>query len=115
MGWTRTDSPYPGSTPTRTADALVLIEGLFLHRNELVHLWDMSIFLDVPFTETARRMAHRDGSSPDPDHDSMRRYVGGQRIYFEQAKPWRRATIIVDNTDFEHPKVIDAAEAHGGR
>ncbi len=91
-------------------DALVLVEGLFLHREELVDLWDLSIFLDVPFEETARRMAARDGTHPDPRHDSMRRYIGGQRIYFEQARPWEQATIIVDNTNFDDPRIIGAAQ-----
>ncbi|WP_284977599.1 uridine kinase [Arthrobacter sp. fls2-241-R2A-200] len=59
----------------RTApnDALVLVEGMFLHRDELLDHWDYSAFLDVPFAETARRMSLRDGSSPDPEDPSMRR------------------------------------------
>ena len=48
------------------------------------------------------------GTHPDRRHDSMRRYIGGQRIYFEQARPWERATIIVDNTNFDDPRTIDA-------
>lgn len=55
----------PPSAPA-PEDALVIVEGMFLHRDELVHRWDLSFFLDVPFTETARRMAERDGSHPDP-------------------------------------------------
>ena len=91
------------------ADAVVLVEGLFLHRDELVHRWDASIFLDVPFGETARRMAIRDDTHPDPEHASMRRYVGGQRIYFATAKPWEKATLVVDNTGIE-PRLIDPSQ-----
>ena len=90
-------------------DALVLIEGLFLHRDELVDQWDASIFLDVPFAETARRMSLRDGSSPNPEHPSMRRYVDGQRIYYATARPWERATLVVDNSGDE-PCIIDPQE-----
>nr|AIU93465.1 hypothetical protein LRS1606.31 [Rhodococcus sp. NS1] len=96
-------------------EALVLVEGLFLHRDELVDLWDLSIFLDVPFAETARRMAERDGTHPDPEHDSMRRYIGGQRIYFERTRPWERATIIVDNTNFDDPRIIDVGQVSAAR
>jgi uridine kinase len=88
------------------ADALVLVEGMFLHRDELTSHWDASVFLDVPFSETAARMAARNGSNPDPQHPSMHRYVEGQRLYFAAARPWERATIVVDNTDFTSPKVI---------
>lgn len=88
------------------SDALVLVEGMFLHRNELASHWDASVFLDVPFTETAARMAIRNGSHADPEHSTMRRYVGGQRLYFEAARPWERATFVVDNSDFTSPEVI---------
>ncbi|WP_043432849.1 uridine kinase [Paenarthrobacter nicotinovorans] len=92
-------------------NALVLVEGMFLHRDELVGLWDYSIFLDVPFSETARRMSIRDGSNPDPEHPSMRRYVGGQRIYFENSQPWLRATRIVDNTLPGAPRLLSVLDA----
>lgn len=87
-------------------DAVVVLEGMFLHRDVLVHHWDASVFLDVPFTETARRMSTRDGSNPDPEHPSMRRYVGGQRLYFDAARPWERATFLVDNTDVTSPRIL---------
>lgn len=35
----------------------------------------------------------------------MRRYVGGQRLYFDAARPWERATFVVDNSDPTSPKV----------
>jgi uridine kinase len=89
----------------------VIVEGMFLHRDGLAEHWDFSCFLDVPFTETARRMAVRDGSHPDPDHESMRRYVGGQRLYFEAAQPWQRATRVVDNTRPAVARILSAGEA----
>ncbi len=86
------------------ADAVVIVEGMFLHRDELADRWDWSVFLDVPFAETARRMAERDGSHPDPEHPSMRRYVVGQRIYLDSCRPRIRATIVLDNTSPSHLK-----------
>jgi len=94
-------SPEHSDRPERHLapdNALILIEGMFLHRQEQANRWDYSIFLDVPFSETARRMSRRDGSNPDPRHPTMHRYVGGQRLYFENAQPWSRATKVVDNT-----------------
>ncbi len=80
------------------ADAIVIVEGLFLHRDELVNRWDWSVFLDVPFIETARRMARRDGTHLDPEHPAMRRYVEGQRIYLAACRPRERATLVIVNT-----------------
>lgn len=104
--------PEPLQAPE---NAVVIVEGMFLHRDELADWWDYSCFLDVPFTETARRMAVRDGSHPDPEHESMRRYVRGQRLYFESAKPWQRATRVVDNTDPAAPRILSPGEAQQRR
>jgi uridine kinase len=95
----RADAPIDAPVEDVPVDAVVIVEGMFLHRDELVDRWDWSVFLDVPFTETARRMAQRDGSHPDPEHPTMRRYVEGQRIYLAACRPHERATVVLDNTD----------------
>ncbi|GIF78309.1 uridine kinase [Asanoa siamensis] len=102
----RTDailSPEPQLAPPH---AVLVVDGLFLHRDELGAPWDLSVFLDVPFTVTARRMALRDGTEPDPDHPDMQRYVGAQRIYFAACAPRERATVLVDNTDVHRPRIL---------
>ncbi|SDE73752.1 uridine kinase [Blastococcus fimeti] len=100
-------------TPTRhaPADAVVLVEGTFLHRDELVSFWDHSLYLDVPFEETERRMAERDGLSGIAVHELMRRYTGAQRRYFACARPWERASVVVDNRELGRPRTIDASDA----
>ena len=92
-------------------DALVLVEGTFLHRDELAPFWTCSLYLDVPFAETERRMADRDGLSADDVHRLMERYTGAQRLYFAAARPWQRASLVVDNTDLGRPRIIDASAA----
>lgn len=101
-----TDQPAQAAFLQAPPEALVLVEGMFLHRDELVASWDASVFLDVPFTVTAARMATRNGTNSDPEHPTMRRYVQGQRLYFEAACPWDRATFVIDNSNFAAPKVI---------
>jgi uridine kinase len=91
------DAPVVVPAVTVPAGAVVLVEGMFLHRDELRAHWDLSVFLDVPFSVTAQRMALRDGTEPDPEHPSMRRYVEGQRIYLAQCRPQTRADVVVDN------------------
>lgn len=66
-GWYSPASYNPATDRTAGVDALlapsdspVFVEGMFLHRDELASYWDACIFLDVPFTETAGRMAVRD-------------------------------------------------------
>ncbi|GIF08326.1 nucleoside/nucleotide kinase family protein [Actinoplanes siamensis] len=94
--------------PARTAPAgtVVVVDGLFLHRDEIGDVWDLSVFLRVPFAVTARRMARRDGTHPDPAHPSMRRYVEAQRIYYAACSPQRRADLVIDNADFDAPRIV---------
>jgi uridine kinase len=96
-------TPEPRLAPP---SAVLVVDGLFLHRDELAAMWDLSVFLDVPFTVTAQRMALRDGTNPDPDHPDMRRYVEAQRIYFAACAPRERATVLVDNCDFHRPRIL---------
>ena len=84
--------------------AVVVVDGLFLHRDELRSAFDRTVFLDVPFDETARRMARRDGIAG----PGLRRYVEAQRLYFAACAPKERATILIDNTDVSAPRIVRA-------
>jgi uridine kinase len=94
---------------------VLLIDGIFLHRPELVDAWDLSIFLDVPFAESVGRMSVRDGLPPDPDAVENARYVGGQKLYLAECRPADRATILVDYEDLDRPIIRRAARSTGRR
>lgn len=85
------------------AGAVLVLDGLFLHRDELAGIWDLSVFLQVPFAVSVARLAARDGSPPDPSHPALARYVGGQQLYFDACSPWERADLVVDNSDLHAP------------
>ena len=101
----RSDEPVDAPQRTAPPDAVLVVDGIFLHRDELQHHWDVSVFLDVPFAETYRRMAVRDGCPPDPHDARNRRYLDGQRLYLSACRPAQRATLVVDNTDPAAPVV----------
>lgn len=96
-------------------NAVVLVEGTFLHRDELVRFWDHSIYLHVPLAVASERMAVRDGLTTDAQRALLHRYTGAQRIYFDRAKPWQRADMVVDNTDFTCPVIIQPSAAAAAR
>jgi uridine kinase len=98
--------------PVRAADdALVLVDGTFLHRRELASYWDSSVFLDVPSETAVRRMSQRAGGGTGIDAGLRQRYFGAQLLYFTSSRPWERARLVVDNTDPDHPKIIEAGAA----
>jgi uridine kinase len=101
-----TDTVLDPQPRTAVPGSVLVVDGLFLHRDEIGDVWDLSVFLDVPFDVTARRMALRDGTDPDPEHPSVRRYVDAQRIYFSACSPQQRADILIDNRCFNEPRIV---------
>lgn len=85
---------------------VLIVDGIFLHRDELLQYWDYSIFLDVDFQQTFHRMAIRDNNSADPFDTLNTRYREGQLLYFERCNPKDKATVVINNSDFDHPKII---------
>lgn len=99
------DAPVAGEL-VPVADAVVLVDGVFLQRDELAGAWDLAVFLRAPFTATYSRMAQRDGSHPDPNHPANRRYLEGQELYLRSCRPETRADVVLDVTDVTAPLVV---------
>ena len=91
----------------------MVVDGLFLHREELAGAFELTICVDMPFRETAARMAARDGSPADPGHPELRRYVEAQRRYLRECRPRERADVLVDNADLTAPRVARVTSTDG--
>ena len=109
----RVDAPTHNPSRQAAKDAILLFDGVFLLRPELINHWDYSIFVDVDFDISVPRAVARDvaQSKGQLDVESTRkkynqRYVPGQMIYLQDAHPKSLANIIVENNDFKHPKII---------
>jgi uridine kinase len=85
------------------ARAILIFDGIFLLRPELVHEWDVSVFLRIEFEEVVRRGRARDGallrSADQAEARYRRRYIPGQRMYLAEAEPELRADVLIDNSD----------------
>ena len=98
----------PVSVPEKQAEAgaILLLDGIFLHRPELRDYWDVSVWLETPFSVSVPRMAERDDNLPDPDAPEQQRYVEGQKLYLSESTPQRYATFVIDNRDLNAPFII---------
>lgn len=98
----------PEWTPV-AGTAVVLVEGVFLHRPELREAWDFSVFLRTSFDVTVPRAVRRDGGDPaEVQARYEQRYVAGQRLYLAESHPERRATWVVDHDDPLNPEILRA-------
>jgi uridine kinase len=108
----RVDAP---PEPPVGPQAVLLVDGIFLHRPELADLWDARVWVDVPFEVSVPRGNARFGElaaqAADPASEVNARYVGGQRLYLAEVGPAARATWVLDNTDLAAPVLTGSARA----
>lgn len=100
----RRDQTAQSAWVTAPRDAVLIVDGVFLNRDELRGLWHYSIRLDVPYSEAYRRLHETLGVDADPEAASNARYVGGQDLYEAEGDPRTRATAVIDNADPAHPR-----------
>jgi uridine kinase len=105
----RTDESVIAPTETAAANAILVLDGVFLLRRELIDTWDFSVFMAVPFAETQRRAATRDlallGHEEAVRHRYAVRYVPGQQVYYTGSHPHTKADAVIDNEDPDHPSL----------
>jgi uridine kinase len=102
------DAPFEPKWSSGPADALLVVDGIFLNRPELRGLWNYSIWLDVEPDTAAARVIVRDAEEFEHDIANPERYSGGQELYLAEATPREAATAIIDNNDYDHPKRVFA-------
>lgn len=87
---------------------IVVFEGVFLFRKELSKYVDYKIFLQIPFKESKKRAAKRDvpvhGRSVLKKYDE--KYLPAQKNYLKKFPPQKTADLVIDNTDFNNPKIV---------
>jgi uridine kinase len=87
--------------------AVLLFDGVFLHRSELHDYWDCSVFVRADFDITVKRAQTRDHCLFETPEEIQRvysrRYIPGQRIYLDAISPERCATVVWDNNVCDYP------------
>ena len=104
------DRPVNQPFKTAPADAILLVDGIFLLRPELLPYWDLTIYIEADFTTTVQRGIARDeeifGSILKAAHRYRERYVPGQKLYLQESNPLDRADIIIENNQIDTPKIL---------
>jgi uridine kinase len=99
----RSDAPQSTSPLLAPDDAVLVFDGVFLLRPELLDVWDFRVFVAASFDVTLRRALARDaplmGSTREVERRYRTRYIPGQKLYFATACPEEAADVVVDNSD----------------
>ena len=112
-----TDTALSPRVTTAAADAVLLFDGVFLLRPELIDQWDLRIFVSAAFEETLARARIRDlaslGSAARVEQRFRNRYLPSQEHYFDTVRPTDLADIVVHNDEPEQPAWEVAAAGPG--
>jgi uridine kinase len=103
----QTDCAVSAPVTVAPVDAVLIFEGVFLMRPELVDRWDLRIFVSAAFEEIVARARSRDaaryGSPDDVERRFRRRYLPSQQFYFDTVRPTDHADIVIRNDDPQRP------------
>jgi uridine kinase len=94
---------------TAPADAVLLFDGVFLLRPELIDRWDLRIFVSAGLEKTVERAVirqHRMSSRADVERRWRERYIPAQRLYFATVRPADHADLIVHNDEPQQPRLV---------
>lgn len=112
----------PSNTPTREhvevpASAVLVFDGLFLQRPELVPWWTRVVYLDADHRLDQQWLDVLLASLPAESSEAAvciderlalarwPRYRDGWRLYYESECPHEHASIVIDNNDFARPAI----------
>jgi uridine kinase len=104
------DAALDGPAEEAPPGAVLLVDGVFLLREELLPCWELGIRLEVSPGESLRRALVRDvarfGSQAAVRERYGCRYLPGQELYRAAARPAEVADVVVDNEDPLRPVVV---------
>jgi uridine kinase len=114
-----TDTPRKETADVAT-DAVLVFDGLFLHRPEFATVWDVSIYLDANERRDTEWLQYLLEDLPDDVSQRAAeldrrlntarwpRYRHGWDRYVLDVAPRSRATVVVDNNDLAQPRILEA-------
>lgn len=91
-------------------ELVVVADGIFLQRPELVGLWDATVWVDADLAAAATRARKRDIIGTESLERELerydRRYLPAQQRYIEEQRPHERATFVLRNTGLTDPDLV---------
>ncbi len=112
-----TDQPVDEPGQLVAGHEILVFDGIFLCRPELVGYWDYVIFLEGQARVDLERLGYVMADAPTGgpelvDHvlqwvRRIDRYSSGMRYYLDQVDPRARADLVIDNNDVAHPTIVE--------
>lgn len=102
---------HDGTTVQMPADGVLIVDGLFTLRPELAAFWECRVWIDVQSELSVDRGVARDAHRDGLEEAAMLhrdRYGKALTLYLAEADPMAQAQVVIDNTDFANPVVLQS-------
>ncbi|MEU7584712.1 uridylate kinase [Micromonospora sp. NPDC049230] len=102
----RADATVSPPVTTAPVDAVLVFDGVFLLRPELVDRWELRVFVSTAPEKTVDRAVLRErrlSTRAVVERRWRERYIPSQELYVATARPTRRADIVVHNDEPQRP------------
>ncbi|MEY8346835.1 hypothetical protein AALF16_00710 [Bacillus cereus] len=91
-------------------DMIFIVDGTFLLKKELQHLFDYKIFVETDFEIARERGSNREakvfGNKAKAEKMFLQRYHAACHMYMEEHAPKQCADVVFVNNDIEYPRIV---------
>ncbi|MBG9836797.1 MULTISPECIES: hypothetical protein [Bacillus cereus group] len=105
-----TDTPVYNTPIFAQPNMVLIVDGTFLFKKDVAHLFDYKIFVDTDFELARKRGAKREteafGSYKEAEKMFLNRYHAACKMYIEEHNPKECADVVFQNTDLAKTKLI---------
>jgi uridine kinase len=92
------------------ANGVLIVDGVFSYRPEINSYWDLRIWVEIDAELSISRGLARDadinGTPEEAEALHRDRYLVGEQVYISEVDPRALVDVIIDNTDFDNPRLL---------
>jgi uridine kinase len=114
---------FSGRTPVDSGvhvspeDAILVADSGFPQKPALARHWDLCVYLHIEVADVLRRGTLRDQVFMESAEAAAERYrtyyIPGEQLYLSEVRPAERADVVIDNRDFDAPRIVRGAAPRG--
>ncbi|MFC9449800.1 hypothetical protein ACFTSE_27070 [Bacillus cereus] len=106
----KTDISVHNEPLLATQNMILIVDGTFLLKKDVAHLFDYKIFVDTDFEIARKRGAKREteafGSYEEAEKMFLNRYHAACKMYIDEHNPKELADVLFENSKFDDPVVL---------
>ncbi|MDA1679136.1 hypothetical protein [Bacillus cereus group sp. TH152-1LC] len=106
----KTDIPVHNEPLMAQSNMVLIVDGTFLLKKDVAHLFDYKIFVDTDFEIARKRGTKREteafGSYEEAEKMFLNRYHAACKMYIDEHNPKECADVVFRNSDFDGTLVV---------